>query len=75
MGVVITRYPVINQYCVEHKLSLRGLARQCGIPVATLYRNLYGETEFMKHTIDKLIKGTGLTYEQLFVEDPRWQKI
>ena len=73
--MVITKYPVINQYCVEHKLSIRGLAAQCNIPPATLYRNLMGETEFTKRTIDKLIRGTKLTYEIIFAEDPRWQKI
>ena len=62
------KYPSIEKYMTDHKLSLREFARQCDMSNSTMCRLLKGDTEPSKSTIDKILLETGLSYEECFEE-------
>ena len=47
-------------------MSLRGFAAKCDIPSSVMCRFLNGNTDIRKKNIDKILKVTGLTYEECF---------
>lgn len=47
-------------------MSIRGFAEKCGIAPSTMCRFLNGKTDIQKKNIDKILKVTGLTYEECF---------
>ena len=44
------------------------LAHEARLPYTTLINNLNGYTEMRMHTIQRILKATGLTFEQAFGE-------
>lgn len=62
-------YPGLEQYMKNHDLSLRRFAEMCGMPSSVMCRILNGKTEPRKGTIDRIVRTTGLTYEECFKED------
>lgn len=65
------KYPAIETYMIKHNLSLREIAKRCGIPSPSMCRLLKGDTEPSKRTIDKILAVTGLSYEVCFREGQR----
>jgi plasmid maintenance system antidote protein VapI len=59
-------YPVIKKYLLDNRLTYRRFAIICGLHPNSLYRNLVGDCDFSKRTIDKILAVTGMTYEQAF---------
>lgn len=47
-------------------MSIREFADKCGISPSTMSRFLNGNTDIRKKNIDKILKVTGLTYEECF---------
>ena len=46
-------------------MSIREFADKCGAP-STMSRFLNGKTDIQKRNIDKILKVTGMTYEECF---------
>ena len=59
-------YPSIRKYMKQNRMTYSRLAALCGCSPTSLYRNLTGEAEITKRTIDKLLEVTQMTYEQAF---------
>ena len=60
------KYWRIEKYIIEKGMSLRGFADKCDIPSSVMCRFLNGKTDIRKKNIDKILKVTGLTYEECF---------
>lgn len=65
------KYPALEGYMIDHNLSLRAFSRKCGICDTGLCRFLRGESGINKITIDKILRATGMTYEECFREGDR----
>lgn len=63
------KYIGIEKYIEVEGISLREFARKCNIPVSTISRFVNGKTDIKKSNIDKILKVTGMTYEECFMED------
>lgn len=63
------KYPRIEKYIDIEGISLRKFADKCGIGASTMSRFLNGKTDIQKKNIDKILKVTGLTYEECFAEE------
>ena len=63
------KYPRIEDYIGIEGMSLREFADKCGIAASTMSRFLNGKTDIQKRNIDKLLKVTGLSYEECFAEE------
>ena len=61
-------YPNILKYMCNHKMSLSGLANAAELNPNIVSRVLEGRN-FTKTSIDKILKATGMTYEEAF-----WRK-
>lgn len=62
-------YPNIRKFLVRERLTCRDFSNEFGISYATLYNILTGKAEPRKKTIDRILKCTGLTYEEAFSKD------
>lgn len=62
-------YPGIGQWLYEHRCTYTKLANLAGVPMATVSRWMNGVHKPNKDAIDKILKATGLTYEQAFGEE------
>ncbi len=60
------KYWRIEKYIIDKGMSLRGFAAKCDIPSSVMCRFLNGNTDIRKKNIDKILKVTGLTYEECF---------
>lgn len=66
-------YPNVKKWCNKNKVHITELCRRCGL---TPHANNYGRLKSAitigsnptKKTIDKLIRVTGMTYDELFWE-------
>lgn len=63
------KYPRIEKYIGIEGMSLREFSKKCGIAASTMSRFLNGKTDIQKRNIDKILKVTGLTYEECFSEE------
>lgn len=63
---VVKRYPGIGSYMRQNNMKLSGLAALCGIAPSYVRSMLIDGHEPSKYTIDKILKGTGMTYEEAF---------
>lgn len=62
------KYPRIEEYINNKGIKLAEFAKQCGIPQPTMWRFMHGKADINKGNIDKILKVTGLTYEECFAE-------
>lgn len=69
------KYPGLEKYIIDHNLSLREFSEMCGLcnsegknKASTIHRYLSGKTNPGKKNIDKILKATGMTYEEAFQE-------
>ena len=60
------KYWRIEKYIIDKGMSLRGFAAECDIPSSVMCRFLNGKTDIQKRNINKILKVTGLTYEECF---------
>lgn len=60
------KYWRIERYMIDKEMSLRGLAAKCDISPSVMCRFLNGQTDIRKSNIDKILKVTGMTYEECF---------
>lgn len=60
------KYISLENYMISQGISLREFADRCGIAPSTMSRFLNGKTDIQKSNIDKILKVTGLTYEECF---------
>ena len=63
------KYIGIEKYMGIEGISLREFAKKCNMPVSTISRFINGKTDIKKSNIDKILKVTGMTYEECFKED------
>ena len=61
-------YKGIENYLNEHELSTRSFADFVDMNYAALYYILTGKHEPSKKSIDRILKATGLTYEEAFYD-------
>lgn len=47
-------------------MSIREFANKCNVAPSTMSRFLNGKTDIQKKNIDKILKVTGMTYEECF---------
>lgn len=64
----MTKYISIESYIRTQGISLREFANKCGIAPPTMSRFLSGKTDIQKSNIDKILKVTGMSYEECFKE-------
>lgn len=62
-------YPGIAQWLYENRCTYAKLAELIGVPQASVSRWMNGVHKPNKPTIDKILKVTGMTYEQAFGEE------
>lgn len=60
------KYWRIEKYIGIEGMSIREFADKCGIAPSTMSRFLNGKTDIQEKNIDKILKVTGLTYEECF---------
>ena len=70
------KYPRIEQYMNDNGIKLAEFARICEISYPTMWRISEGKREISKSNIDKILKVTGLTYEECFSveKEEEWRK-
>lgn len=66
VGSEKTKYQRLDKWIREHGLTRTMFADRCGISVSTMHKILNDEVDFTKQNIDKILKATGLTYEEVF---------
>lgn len=62
------KYISIETYMRTQGISLREFSHKCGIAPSTMSRFLRGKTDIQKSNIDKILKVTGMSYEECFKE-------
>lgn len=62
-------YPNIVKFLHENSMSLNELAKRCNLSGVGLQDFLSGRNGGSKKTVDKILKATGMTYEEAFAED------
>lgn len=62
------KYISIEAYIRNQGISLREFVNRCGIAPSTMSRFLSGKTDIQKSNIDKILKVTGMSYEECFKE-------
>jgi transcriptional regulator with XRE-family HTH domain len=62
------QYISIENYMRTQGISLREFSNRCGIAPSTMSRFLSGKTDIQKSNIDKILKVTGMSYEECFKE-------
>lgn len=63
-------FPGIHRWLWKNNTSIRELSARMNVNVMTLHQWLHGNREIRKSAIDKLLRVTGMTYEEAF-GDPR----
>ena len=61
-------YPNLAEWLDSENLSYIEVADELGMSKATLYNVIYGIVDPRKSTIDRLLKLSGMTYEEAFHE-------
>ena len=59
-------YPGLTSWMIGNRISPVALAKGCGFDGAYIYMLLSGKASFNKRNIDKVLRFTGLTYEEAF---------
>jgi transcriptional regulator with XRE-family HTH domain len=62
-------YPNIKNWLIKNRIAYRQFADLCDVNVMTLHNGINGNTTMTKTTIDKILKATGMKYEEAFMED------
>lgn len=62
------KYISIETYIKAQGISLREFSNRCGIAPSTMSRFLSDNTDIQKSNIDKILKVTGMSYEECFKE-------
>lgn len=68
IGEPMGKYISIETYMRTQGISLQEFANRCGIAPSTMSRFLSGKTDIQKSNIDKILKETGMDYEECFKE-------
>lgn len=68
VGFEATKYVGLDQWLRYHGLTRTQFADKCGIHPSTMTAIMLGSHDFSKSYIDKILKATGLTYEEAFME-------
>lgn len=68
IGESMGKYISLENYMISKGISLREFADRCGIAPSTMSRFLNGKTDIQKSNIDKILKETGMSYEECFKE-------
>ena len=68
--------PVLEKYLIDRDISIHKFSKMCGFSYAYMHHVLAGYSEPRKSSIDRILKVTGLTYEECFCEGDRleWQE-
>lgn len=59
-------YPNIVKFLIKNSMSINELAKRCNLSYVGLHDFLNGGK---KKTVDKILKATGMTYEEAFAEE------
>lgn len=62
-------YPNIVKFLHENSMSLKKLSDLCNLSYVGLQEFLMGKHKGSKKTVDKILKATGMTYEEAFAEE------
>ena len=62
-------YPGLKLWMQRNNWNACRLAQEAGLYQSTIIDNLNGTTEMKMHTIRRILKATGLTFEQAFGEE------
>lgn len=63
------KYLGIEKYIGIEGISLREFAKMCDMSVSTMSRFVNKKTDIKKSNIDKILKVTGMSYEECFAEE------
>lgn len=59
-------YAGLNRYMKENKMAVKELAEKTGISNQNVFQILTGKNDPCKRSIDRILRATGLTYEEAF---------
>lgn len=59
-------YSWLRRYMMDNRLTFSRLAIQCGVGYPQIYNAVTGKCAPVKTTIDRILEGTGMTYEEAF---------
>lgn len=68
-------YPAIQEFMVKNGLPYSRMANLCGCTHSALYLVLTGKRSPAKTTIDKVLKFTGMTYEEAFRTESKHEAV
>lgn len=68
-GTRKNKYKNIEKFMIENNINRKNFAECTGLNYQNFCKILRAETEPTKQTIDKILKFTGMTYEQAFAEE------
>lgn len=63
-------YPGIDAWLRSHNTSVMAFGNSIELPYTHIYHIVVGKVSPTKRTIDKILRATGMTYEEAF-GDPR----
>ena len=66
IGFETTKYHNLDRWMRHHCMTRAMVAKKAGISYSTLCNIMKGDVDVSKKYIDKLLKFTGLTYEEAF---------
>ena len=66
---IICIYPGLKLWMQRNGWNTCRIAQEAGVHYNTLYQNMRGNTEMKMYTIRRILKSTGLTFEQAFGEE------
>lgn len=69
VGFEATKYIGLDQWMRYHGLTRTQFADKCGIHPSTMTAIMLDNHDFGKSYIDKILKATGMTYEEAFKEE------
>lgn len=59
-------YKGLREWIADNEMTVKKMSEESGIYYTTLYYFMIGKNEPAKKTIDKILKYTGMTYEEAF---------
>ena len=74
VGYERTVYFRLDRWMRENNMTRTMFAQKSGIHISTLTSIMRDDVDFSKRSIDKILKLTGLTYEEAFQRNDEWHK-
>lgn len=64
-------FPNIRKFLSDNRMSIKRFSNFCQSDYNSVLRGIKGYNDMQKHTIDDILRATGMTYEEAFKEDEK----